>query len=198
MPPSGHRYRVELAVFLAAVAFTYASISGPLRLDWTHWARMGLVFSIVERGVLNIDTFAEDQTGDWALSRGHFYAGKAPGPSLLAVPFYFVQHRLQRALGVADDNGHARELALYIANLATSVVVTLGALALFWVVLERRFGAAVGFALAGTWAVSSLALPYSLLLYGHQTAAAFFTIGLCLSLLELDRADGPRPRRIAL
>ncbi|MGH7357407.1 MAG: hypothetical protein ACREJR_01185 [Candidatus Rokuibacteriota bacterium] len=190
---------MELAVFLLAVAFSYASISSPLSLDANTWARMALVFSIVERGEVNIDRFVlAGLTEDWAKSGGHFYAGKAPGASLLAVPVYFVQHRLQRARGVAEDHKVARAIALYAANLVATVAVTLVALALFWVVLERRFGAALAFALTGTWAVGSLALPYTVLFFGHQTAAAFFTIGMCLSLLELDRPGGPRPWWIAL
>jgi hypothetical protein len=200
-PPDdpARRYRVELAVLLAAVAFSYASIASTLAVDWNSWARMGLVFSIVERGEAHIDRFVlAGLTGDWARSGGHYYTGKAPGPSLLAVPGYFVQHRLQRALGVADDRPMPRAIALYVANLTVSVAPTLGALALFWVVLARWFGPAVAFALAGTWAVGSLALPYSVLFFGHQTAAAFFAIGMCLSLLELDRPGGWRPRRIAL
>jgi hypothetical protein len=47
--------------------------------------RMGLTLSIVERSQLTIDTFA-GHTVDKAFYRGHYYADKAPGASLMAVP----------------------------------------------------------------------------------------------------------------
>lgn len=197
--PTAHR--IEMVVFLAVVAFTYLSISRPFDYDPSQSARIGLTFSIVERGEFNIDRFvAEGRTVDWARSGGHYYSNKAPGPALLAVPLYFVQNRIQRALGVADDHPRARRFAMYVANVATSILPTLLALPLLFTMLGRRMGLSPGwaFALCGTWAVGSLALPYSVMFFGHQSAAAFFTIGMCLTVLELEREGPPRPSVIAL
>jgi hypothetical protein len=193
-------YRVEMAVFLVLVAFTYLTVTRPF-VNGNPGARIGLTLAIVERGELNIDALvAEGNTDDWARYRGHYYSNKAPGPALLAVPLYFLQNRIQRALGVADGNFHARWAATYVANLATSIVPTLLAIPLLFLVLMRRLGLTPGwaFALCGTWAVASLALPYSVVFFGHQSAAAFFAIGMCLAALELDREGGPRSSVIAL
>lgn len=192
--------RAELAVFLALVAFTYGSVTRGL-VDGNSWSRMGPVFAIVERGELNIDpVVAARRTDDWAKYEGHYYSNKAPGPALLALPLYAAQHFVQRSLGVADDAPLARDLAAYIANVAASILPTLIALALLSAALVRRLGLSESeaFALCGTWAFASLALPYSVLFFGHQSAAAFFAIGISLSLLELDREGGARGRRIAL
>ena len=189
-----------MAVFLAAVAFTYLSVDRPWT-DGNQFARIGLTYSIVERGEVNIDPFvAQERTVDWARSGGHYYSNKAPGPALLAVPLYFVQNRIQRALGVEDDHPRGRWLAVYLANLATSVLPTLLALPLLLTVLVRRMGLSTlwAFALCGTWAVGSMALPYSVLFFGHQSAAAFFTIGMCLTALELEREEPARLWVIAL
>lgn len=193
-------YRLEMAVFLAVVAFTYLSINRPI-VDGNPGARIGLTFSIVERGELNIDRLvAEGNTEDWSRHAGHFYSNKAPGPALLAVPLYFLQNRIQRAVGVTDDNRRAHWLATYVANFATSIVPTLLALPLLYTVLVRRMGLSPGwaFALCGTWAVGSMAFPYSVMFFGHQSAAAFFAIGMCLTVLELEREGAPRPHVIAL
>ena len=193
-------YRVEMAVFLVLVAFTYLTITRPF-VNGNPGARIGLTMAIVERGELNIDPLvAEGNTDDWALYRGHYYSNKAPGPALLAVPLYFVQNRLQRALGVADGNFHARWAAMYVANAATSIVPTLLAIPLLFAVLMRRLGLTPGwaFTLCGTWAVASVALPYSVVFFGHQSAAAFFAIGMCVTALELEREGAPRSGAVFL
>jgi hypothetical protein len=192
--------RVEMAVFLAVVAFTYLSISRPV-VDGNPASRIGLTFSIVERGELNIDRLvAAGTTEDWGRYGGHFYSNKAPGPALLAVPLYFLQNRIQRAVGVADDDGRARWVATYVANFATTIAPTLLALPLLLTVLVRRMRLSPGcaFALCGAWAVGSMAFPYSVMFFGHQSAGAFFAIGMCLTVLELESEGDPRPRVIAL
>lgn len=191
--------RIELAVFLAVVAFTYGSITRGLE-DGNTWSRMGLVFSVVERHVLNIRPYVyKHLTNDWSWYEREIYSNKAPGPALLAVPAYFVQHAVQGSMGVPDDSSRARDVATYVANAIASIVPTLLALALLFRVLERRSGLPswACFALCATWAFASLAFPYSVLFFGHQTAAAFFTIGMCLSILELDREGGPRRMHVA-
>jgi len=185
-----------MAVFLAVVAFTYGSITRGLT-DGNSWSRMGLVFAIVERHELNIDpVIAAGQTHDWSRFGEHQYSNKAPGPALLAVPIYSVQHLMQKLVGVPDDAPRARDVADYVCNVMVGILPFLAALALFWTWLERRAGAPswMACALCGTWAFSSLALPYSTLFFGHQTTEAFLAIGLFVSLLEIDRAGGPRPR----
>lgn len=193
-------HRAEMAVFLAAAAFTYLSFARPLA-DANPWARMAPVFSLVERGTLDIDPFVEaGRTIDWSRRDGHYYSNKAPGPMILALPVYAAQRAAQRAVGVPDDEPAARSLAAYLANAAAGVAPTLAALPLLWTVLVRRMRASPGlaFALAGTWAVGSLALPNTVLFFGHQTAAAFFAIGMCATILELDRDGDPRPGLVAL
>jgi hypothetical protein len=160
---------------------------------------MAPVFSAVERGTLTIDPFVEaNRTIDWSRRDGRYYSNKAPGPMILALPLYFIQHAAQRAAGVEDDAPRARDVALYVANAATSIAPTLLALALLWVVLVERIGATPGaaFLLAGTWALGSMSLPYSIVFMGHQTAAAFLAIGVCLSLIEMSREGGARPIRV--
>jgi hypothetical protein len=194
--------RTELAVFLAVAAFTYLSIHRDLS-DPNHgneWSRAALTFAVVEHGTLSIDPYA-GRTEDWSRHAGHYYSNKAPGPALLAVPVYFAQHRIQQALGIADDAPRARNVALYLATAVSTVLPTLAALALLYLVLVRRYALAplAAFAVCGAWGAGSLALVYGTLFFGHQSAAAFFAIGMALSLLEPDGLDGEsRPGRLWL
>ena len=65
-------YRVEMAVFLVLVAFTYLTVTRPF-VNGNPGARIGLTLAIVERGELNIDALvAEGNTDDWARYRVKF------------------------------------------------------------------------------------------------------------------------------
>lgn len=200
--PSSAGEARALAVLLALVAFTYLSIHRPLS-DGNTAARMALAVAIVERGSFEIFPSGPDRllaTEDWAKRDGHYYSNKAPGPSLIYVPVYVVQRWIQHAAGIPDSDLMARQVGCWIANLVASVVPSLVAVALLFAFLRRRMKLQPGLALAlcATWALGSLALPYSVVFFGHQTSGAFFTAGFCLSALELDRSGGPSPRRMAL
>jgi hypothetical protein len=190
-------HRKELLVFLAVVAFTWLSFARDLS-HWNHgnvWSRIGLTFAVVEHGTFSIDAYVS-QTQDWSQYDGHYYSNKAPAPALLAVPFYFAQVQIQRLFGVEPDDPRSRNVAVYVANVVGAVVPTLLALVLLWLVLLRRFELPplAAFAILTAWALGSLGFLYGLIFFGHQSAAAFFTIGMCLSLLEVERSDGARTR----
>ncbi len=71
-------------ILLLFLAYAYFIPRGSL---WNADTRIFLAASIVDRGQLNIDPYAQ-YTGDKAGYNGHFYSDKAPGSSLLAVPVY--------------------------------------------------------------------------------------------------------------
>lgn len=177
--------------FLAVLAATLLSFTRPLPQNANVWGRLSLAFAVVEDHTLAIDAkLKEAYTEDWSLSDGLHYSNKAPGPALAFVPVYAVVHAVA---------GRQRSFAAWLANALFGVIPTLFAASLLWRLLERRFSLAAPwpFALTATWAVASLALPNGTMLFGHQTAAAFFAIGMVLSLEEIE--GGPRrSSRIAL
>jgi hypothetical protein len=71
-------------VLILFLAYGYFIPRGAL---WNPDTRIFLAASIVDRGQLNIDPYAQ-YTGDKAAFNGHYYSDKAPGSSLLAVPAY--------------------------------------------------------------------------------------------------------------
>ena len=200
-PGAASRVRLAKTVFFIVFAFTVVSITRPVDSNVNIWARMSLTFSVVERGSVNIDPYMSLAPSiDWSYANGHYYSNKAPGPSLLAVPVYAGQRFVQRMLGLPDGTMASYRFATWLANIFVGVLPTVVALLLLWKLFERRYGftprGAFGMtALAG---VASLSFPYTTLFFGHQTAVAFLTIGVALTLLEATEHERPRSTRIFL
>ena len=79
--------RIELSLFLTFI-ITYS-----LLIQWNGWnedSRFALIRSIVEDTEIQIDEYA-NITGDRSFYNNHYYSDKAPGQSILGVPFYFIR-----------------------------------------------------------------------------------------------------------
>jgi hypothetical protein len=181
-------HRRQLLVFLGLVAFFHLSIARDLS-HWNHgneWSRIVTTFALVEHGTFAINAYSDVETGDWSRFEGNTYSNKAPGPAVLAAPFYLLQYLVEKIIDVQPSDWRARNTALYLARLTTTTLPTLFALLLLFLVLVRRYELAPFPALlvCGGWALGSLGFLYSVVYFGHQTAAAFFAIGMCLSLLD--------------
>lgn len=177
--------RRAMIVFLAVTGFIMLTVARDLgnRNNANVWSHIALTFAVVEHGTFAIDPYIK-ATEDWSSFGGHYYSNKAPGPALAAVPFYFVQFQLQKRLGILPDDARARNLAVYLANVFTTILPTLVALALLCPVLMSRFALTPRQALAvgAAWATGSIGLVYAVVFFGHQTSAALLAIGLALSL----------------
>ena len=164
----------EFALFVLAFGvFAYFYQAG----GWNQNTRFDLVRAIVEQGTVRIDRF-EKNTGDKAKRGKHFYADKAPGISLLSVPVYAVVHAID---GEKRETDRFQGIAAHLCTLATVSLPS----ALAVVMLYQAggiFGLSAGARalLAVSYAFGTIALPYSTLLYGHQSAAAFSFIAFGL------------------
>jgi hypothetical protein len=149
------------------------------------WSHIALTFAIVEHGTLAIDAYV-DHTEDWARLGEHYYSNKAPGVALATVPVYWAQFKLQGWLGVPPDDPRARNIAVYLANVFTSILPTLIALGLLFRALKGRFALTERQALGviAAWATGSLGFVYAVILFGHQSSAALLAIGIAVSLEE--------------
>ena len=77
----------EVWLFILLLAsYTYFF---PRWADWGQNTKLDLSMAIVDQGTFVIDDYYQN-TGDYALYKGHHYSDKAPGSSFLAVPFYAV------------------------------------------------------------------------------------------------------------
>src|SRR5512147_1433508 len=83
-----------ILAFVLLISYAYFYEGG----GWNQNTRFDLVRAIVERHTLQIDVY-HDNTGDKAELGGHWYADKAPGASLTAVPGVVLARLAYRALG---------------------------------------------------------------------------------------------------
>jgi len=147
--------------------------------NWNVEARNAQIVALAENHTVAIDSYHE-WTGDKAFYRGHYYSDKLLGPSLVAVPFYWISRQLLAPL--LGDFTLAMMLSLRVANLAANALPT-ALLGAFLYLFLGRLGLAparrvwVVFA----YGVGTLAFPYSTALFGHQlggvcAAAAFMLL----------------------
>lgn len=177
---------LALAVFLV-----YASFQGSL--GWNQGARVGAIFSFVERGTPYTGTFRIDpyieQTNprgiwswDWAQHDGKYFSNKAPGASFLGVPVYFVAFHLEKIFGFDPQ---ARELTSFNAYLislfGSALFVALASALLFLFLCEKEFRPRDAMLIGLVYAFGTLLFPFGISLFGHATTAALLLFAaVCL------------------
>jgi hypothetical protein len=146
-------------------------------------SRMGLVFSLLQRGSLRIDQFAPF-TLDKAVVDGKYYSDKAPGQAMVALPFVGAAMMLVRAAGypitpmAAGQFTQFYHLALWIAVAFTSALFTAAAAACVYL-LARHLGAsrrAAQFASLG-FGFCTPALGWGTMFFGHAMAGGCLLLG---------------------
>jgi len=166
LDPSLERRRawlIGLALLCCYVFFFYRGG------NWNVEARNAQIVALADDHTLAIDPY-HLWTGDEAYYRGHYYSDKLIGPSLVAVPFYWLSRKLLEAAGLAPT--YALMLALRIANVFANAVPSalLGGL-LYLFLAELGLAPALRVWLALAYGFGTLALPYSTSLFGHQFGA---------------------------
>lgn len=177
---------------------------------WNPVSHFDLTRAIVEQRTLSIDAYV-DNTGDRALSGGHWYTEKAPMPSFFAVPAYAVVHASQTLRGAHPEYevfskrdvpaervvvNAAFQQGLYVCSLSTAGAGTalLGVVLFF--VLRRRFSPDAALVGSASVVLGTPILPYATSFYGHSLAAAL--LGVALALLLRKPGQEPSRRNTAL
>ena len=169
-PPSTAGLLLVLVVICAAYFV-------PRGISWNPDTHIFLTASIVDRGTLNIDPLAP-YTGDVAFANGHYYADKAPGLSLAAIPVYALLkwtllggHPYTALFSVPaaqrSDFLVRYLLAIVYAALPTGLLAGLlfGFLARFGLGAPWRAGVAL------TYALGTFARPFAAEFFSHQLSA---------------------------
>ncbi|HEX9069514.1 MAG TPA: hypothetical protein VF807_12155 [Ktedonobacterales bacterium] len=164
-----------IIVFLAAAYFI---MSGVL---WNSETHIYLTASLVDRGSVNIDPFARF-TGDIAYAHGHYFADKAPGLSIAAIPIYwlykllfmhgeplavFLTHKPPKSLPGAQIMMLRYTLSVFLSAIPTAIVSGL------LVSLARKIGATRWWALAIglIYGLGTIAHAFATLFFSHQLSA---------------------------
>lgn len=169
------RVRAGSIMLILFLAYCYFIPRGAM---WNADTRIFLAASIVDRGQLNIDPYAQ-YTGDKAAYNGHYYSDKAPGSSLLAVPAYlFVKLTLYQGKQTYEQLLNVSEakrtdfLARYLLTLLLVGIPSacLGGL-LFHFLAYLGLGARGRFVLVLGYGLGTIAFAFSTVFFSHQITA---------------------------
>ncbi len=177
------RKRLALAAILL-VGLSYATLIQSF--SWNQTSHYDLIRSLNQDGT-TIDAFQEN-TGDKAFYKGHWYSARAPGLALFALPFY-------DTLNLVNADSWARESKaqrsddemIYLIGLWANVLPGLLLLLLVWRVAER-FEPGYGALAAVALGLGTMVLPLSTLLFSHVFTAF---LGFAAFALMLRERDGP-------
>ena len=156
---------------LALFALTLLVFTKSEPLSWADASRLGTIQGLVEHQTLALDNTAYLWQGDKVFVDGHYYSHQPPMMALLGALPYAALHAVGSAI---DDPGTYRILTWVLVGLPLWLgLAALGRLA-------RRFGASeleagLAIALAG---LTTLALPYALVLNQHGLAAGLVLLGV--------------------
>ncbi len=179
------RKRLALAAILL-VGLSYATLIQSF--SWNQTSHYDLIRSLnVER--TTIDQYQQN-TGDKAYYKGHFYSARAPGLALMALPFYdtlnLVGAESWTNAHVAPPN-HPGDEMIYLVGLWANVLPGLLLLLLVWRVADR-FEPGYGAAAAVALGLGTMVLALSTLLFSHVFSAF---LGFGAFALMLREREGP-------
>jgi len=176
----GH-LRIETLLFVLVFGmYAYFYQAG----GWNQNTRFDLTRAMIERKSVDITPYHEN-TGDHAKRDGRYYCDKAPGISWLGLPAYAVAY-----YGFAPDpisRGFLSWSSYFVVLTSVSLISALGVVALYRMLAALNLSESRRLLLALAYAFGTMALPFSTILYGHQTAAALLIIPL--AMLVRDRHE---------
>jgi hypothetical protein len=172
------------AILLGSYAFFWQS------RDWNSASRLMLTYAMVDRQTIVLDGL-DEQTGDKAFFRGHYYCDKLPGFSLLATGPYAMS-RLFLGLPAHPLNRKAFAYwpADYWVTLGTSGLITaLSSLILIGLARELGCGPRRSALVALAYGLATPAYAYATMSYGHQVSSFALLASLAL-LWRMDSKGG--------
>jgi hypothetical protein len=173
------------AVLLVGVAYATVIQS----FSWNQASHYDLIRSL-DRDRTTIDPYQEN-TGDKAFYKGHWYSARAPGLALFALPYYDAIKALgAEKLARSSKAQRGEDEMIYFIGLWVNVLPGLLLLLLLGHVAERLepgYGAATAVILG----LGTLALPLSTLLFSHIFTAFLGFAAFALLLWERDGPPNP-------
>jgi hypothetical protein len=175
--------RLALAA-IVLVGLAYATVIQSF--SWNQTSHYDLIRAL-NQDRTTIDQYQEN-TGDKAYYKGHYYSARAPGLALYSLPFYDFLN-LVNADQLARDSQAQRndDEMIYFIGLWANVLPGFLLLLLVWRMADR-FEPGYGVAAAVTLGLGTLVLPLSTLLFSHVFTAF---LGFAAFTLMVKERDGP-------
>jgi hypothetical protein len=178
------------AILLVGVAFATLIQS----FSWNQTSHYDLIRSL-DRDRTTIDQYQEN-TGDKAFYKGHWYSARAPGVALYALPFYDALKAVgAERMARSSKAQRGEDEMVYMIGLWVNVLPGLLLLLLVGHLAERLqpgYGAATAVILG----LGTLALPLSTLLFSHILTA--FLGFAAFALMWHEREGPPNPWYLGL
>lgn len=182
---SWNRFEWSLFLFIfISIVFFIGFFPG-----WNELSRLDLVFSIVDQGQLNIDSYWNQPgyaTQDLAYYNGHYYCDKSPILSFLAVPFYWLWRQLGDIFGI------------YFIPVKSRLLITPFLITLPAAILSVWFYRFLGYirtdpvnqyVLTMFYSLGTIAFPFSYLFFSHVPATFFIFGGFFILFLMLSKTS---------
>jgi hypothetical protein len=161
--------RLALEIFVLTL-IAYASFFGGG--GWNQNANFDLTRAIVERHTFTIDAYV-DNTFDISHDRGHFYANKAPGLSLLGCAVYAPLYAIERISGIDVNDWSAVTLNQWLCTAGVCAVCGAWLIVLIFFYARRHVDATSAASLALVFAFGTYLFAYSTVFFAHVPTAAF-------------------------
>ncbi|MEW6200887.1 MAG: hypothetical protein AB1546_02860 [bacterium] len=174
--------RKEIAIFITLMILFIYYQRPPLHAN----RYLCLTYSIVNRGVMNID-HCHKRTGDKSFYEGHYYLAANPGLSFLAAPVYAVVRLITPEFIRSSET-----ISHFIINVIVNDILVCLMMVMFYRVLGY-FGMKNGrwkILITLTAGLGTIIFSYSLEYFAESTVGAFFAFaGFYLLLYPGDKPD---------
>jgi hypothetical protein len=178
---------------LVSAAYLFASPYFERLNNPNENVRVWATRAVVAHGVLNIDDVVREwgYVNDKAKDERHLYSSKAPGVSLLGVPFLFIEMKARGWLGLGPAGKHDTVfwLRLFVVKLPMCAFLWLFG---WWVERQTRSPFARDLCLLAL-GLGTMLYPYGGMFAGHAPAAA----AAFSAFILMDEDDAP-PGRLAV
>lgn len=156
------------------VSYSYFFQAG----GWNQNSRFDLTRAIIEEHRLKIDSFHEN-TGDKSKVGDHYYTDKAPGQSLLAVPFVATTRIILKLININPESDAGINAQAYIATFFTAVLPTvICAFLLFWLGLSMGYNKSSAYFMMISYSFATPAWCYATLLFPHALTGCLLLTSL--------------------
>ncbi|MGC2375023.1 MAG: hypothetical protein WA484_14215 [Solirubrobacteraceae bacterium] len=173
------------AILLVGIAYATMIQS----FSWNQTSHYDLIRSL-DQDSTTIDQY-QDNTGDKAFYKGHWYSARAPGVALFALPFYDALKAVgAERVARSSQAQHGEDEMVYFIGLWVSVLPGLLLLLLVGHIAER-LQPGYGAATATILGLGTLTLPLSTLLFSHIFAAFLGFAAFALMFWERDGPPNP-------
>ncbi|MCP3730466.1 hypothetical protein M9978_08490 [Sphingomonas sp. MG17] len=200
----GARARWRVPVLLFALVWLSCAWFGSWAFNPNNATRLFAAIAIAETGDAKIDGFA-DMTIDKARFDGHFYSDKAPGVTLMAVPWVAAVNavtgtdssQVQRAFMGAGMDRFLTLRQRVVTAMVIAVLTALAAVALFDLAGGVTGSRGAGLFAALCYGLGTPVWGWSTTLFGHAPVAALLVIG-AWAVWRGTQPDTPQRGRFAL